>query len=429
MTESIFHGPLVGAGSLLNNRIQPDDGPAINYQGESFPDPRQTPMNKDGTSPGRVRSYFVSGPVTLTDTIPSASDTTTVAAAQTPGIVAGVALNLKTAVLGTAAGVAVWAPGIPIVVAGTTGIPTSTVTTVSVIDFGFATGTTTANNSTVIVNNNVNFYAGQWVVIGGAGAAGATNVALFTQVQSLSTNNNSFIITVSPMPATGLSHAPIGQGNLYSQFLPPATQFGPSAASANAAEPYRIAGMGLAFDPTQAMTRVLTVTAASIGSGTSAITVSGYDIYGVPMSELLTANGTTTVAGKKAFKYINNIVLTTAATSVTPALITVGTGDSAGINLRSDRWEALEVAYGGGWAMTSASWSAALSTTAGVGTVDVRGLLNASTMLFGSSAGSAAAGAPFDGVKRFFVSMQVPASNMLNATPLNAKSLYGTAQV
>lgn len=429
MTESIFHGPLVGAGSLLNSKIQPDDGPAINYQGDSFPDPRQTPLNKDGTSPGRVRSYFVSAPVVLTDTIPSASSTTTVFAALAPSTTVGVALGLTTAVIGTAAGVPVWTPGIPIVVAATTGIPTSTVTTVSVIDFGFATGTTTANNSTVIVNNNVNFYAGQWIVIGGAGSGSATNVALFTQVQSLSTNNNSFIITISPTPATGLSHAPIGQGNLYSQFLPPATQFGPSAASANAAEPYRIAGLGLAFDPSQAMTRVLTVTAASIGSGTTAFTVSGYDVYGVPMTELITANGTTTVAGKKAFKYVNTIVVAAAATSGTPAAISVGLGDSAGINLRSDRWEALEIAYNGGWGMTSAGWSSALSTTASTSTVDVRGLINASTMLFGSSAGSAAVGAPFDGVKRFVVSMQVPASNMLNATPLNAKSLYGTAQV
>lgn len=424
MAEDFFRGPLVSVGSMMNftANVDPFDGPSISYQGSATPDPRQNPIDKNGLAPARVKSYFNTVDIVCVDTIPSANATNTVAAAQAVLTTVGSALNLASAVLGTAAGVPVWAPGIPIVVAATTGIPTSTVTTVSAIDFGFATGTTVAASSTVIVNDNSNFAVGQWIVIAGAGSGSATNVALFTQVQSLSTNNNSFIITISPTAATGLSHAPIGQGNLYSQFLPPATQFGPAAASANAAEPYWAAGLNRLFDPLAGSARALSVTAASIGSGTTAFTISGYDIYGVPMTELITANGTTTVNGKKAFKYVNNIVVQTAATSGTPAQCSFGVSDIFGLPIRSDKWEYLDIRWNGCSAQTNAGWTAALSTTASTSTVDVRGSVNASTLAVATVAST-------NGGRRLTVLMAIPQSNIVNATPLNYKSLYGTAQV
>jgi hypothetical protein len=174
----------------------------------------------------------------------------------------------------------------------------------------------------VVVDNSL-FSVGQWLIIPGVG--GTTNVALITQVQSVSTNTT--VITILPAAQTALNNVPIGQGNLYSQLLPPGSQFGPAAVAANAAEPYRVAGLGLAFDPAQGVARALAVAAASIGSGTTALTVAGYDIYGVPMTELITANGSTIVNGKKAFKYISSITVATAATTVTPAAIGVGVSD------------------------------------------------------------------------------------------------------
>ena len=43
------------------------------------------------------------------------------------------------------------------------------------------------------------------------------------------------------------------------------------------------------------------------GAATAVLTVTGTDVYGVPMSEAITLNGTTAVAGKKAFKTITSV--------------------------------------------------------------------------------------------------------------------------
>lgn len=416
MAETLFRGPGVSIGSLMDGRVEPFDGPEIGYQGDMIPDPRQTPVNKDSLSPGAIKGYFNNPYFTLVDSIPSSNSSSTIAAAQAPSTTAGVALNLTTAVLGTAAGVPVWTPGIPIIPANG-----SAVVTVSAIDFGFTTGTTVASSSTVVVVDNSLFQPGQWIVIGGVGAAGATNVPLMCQVASKSTNTT--VITISPVAATAVSHAPIGQGNLYSPFLPPATQFGPGVTAAVASEPYKVAGFGLAFDPMQGVCRALSVTAASIGSGTTSILISGYDIYGFPMTEVIQASGTTNVNGKKAFKYVLSAVTTsTAATTVTPANITIGVSDVFGLNIRSDKWEYMNIFWNGNWAPTSAGWTAALSTTSTATTIDVRGQINASTLAVATAAST-------NGARRLTIMMSVPLQNMVNATPLNNSTLFGTAQV
>ena len=71
------------------------------------------------------------------------------------------------------------------------------------------------------------------------------------------------------------------------------------------------------------------------GSSVVAMTilVTGYDYYGVPMSELLTiaATGTSqTAAGKKAFKYIYSVAFTAAA-DATANTANVGWGDVLGL--------------------------------------------------------------------------------------------------
>ena len=190
MAETLLRGPGVSIGSLMDGRVEPLDGPSIEYQGDMIPDPRFSPANKDSLSPGAIKGWYSNPYFVLYDGIPSANTTANVAAAQAPSTTAGVAINLVTTVSGTAAGVQVWTPGIPIVPVGTT-----TPVTVSAIDFGFTTGTTAANSTTITVVDNSLFQVGQWVVVGGAGSSSATNVALVCQVQSVSTNTT--VITVS----------------------------------------------------------------------------------------------------------------------------------------------------------------------------------------------------------------------------------------
>jgi hypothetical protein len=229
MAETINRGPNVSIGSLMDGRIEPFDGPTVDYQGVVLPDVRFSPQPKDGLAPGRFVGYYESNQFIIVDSIPSTTATGSIAAAQAPSTTQGVKLNLVTTVAGTAANVPVFSPGIPIIPTNTT-VPV----TVSAIDFGFATGTTASNSSTVVVTDNTLFTSGQWLVIPGAGSGSATNVALITQVASVSGANGTTIY-ILPTAATALSNVPIGQGNLYSQFLPPATQFGPAAASASGA--------------------------------------------------------------------------------------------------------------------------------------------------------------------------------------------------
>jgi hypothetical protein len=61
------------------------------------------------------------------------------------------------------------------------------------------------------------------------------------------------------------------------------------------------------YDPANACTRAIAVTGVASGTG-GAFTVRGWDIYGQPMSEVITATaGATTVNGKKAWKWISSI--------------------------------------------------------------------------------------------------------------------------
>lgn len=418
MAETLNRGPSVSIGSLMDGRVESFDGPSIEYQGDMVADPRFSPANKDSLSPGAIKGYYNNPYFALVDTIPSANASNTIATGAVPSTTAGVALGLTTAVIGAGAGIPVWTPGVPIIPAGGTAV-----VTVSAIDFGFTTGTTASNSSTVVVVDNTLFQLGQWVFIGGAGSAGSTNIGLFTQVASKSTNTT--VITISPSALTAVSNAPIGQANLYNPFLPPATQFGPGVTAPNAVEPYRAAGFGLAFNPLEGSCRALSVTAASIGSGTTSILITGYDIYGNLMTNSIKANGTTSVAGTKAFKYVLSVVTTsTAATTVTPAAIAVGVSDVFGLNLRSDKWEYLNIFWNGGFAINNSGWTAALSTTSTGTTVDVRGTVNASTLQIGT-----AALASTNGVGRLTIMMSAPMQNMINATPLSTSSLFGTAQV
>ena len=55
----------------------------------------------------------------------------------------------------------------------------------------------------------------------------------------------------------------------------------------------------------------------------------GYDIYGFPMSEAITANGASTVSGKKAFKYIQSVTPVGTVGAPEPRMLTVQVWDKS----------------------------------------------------------------------------------------------------
>jgi len=103
------------------------------------------------------------------------------------------------------------------------------------------------------------------------------------------------------------------------------------------------------------------------GAATAVLTITGTDVYGIPMSEAITLNGTTAVAGKKAFKTITRVAASAAATD-----FFVGTGDVFGLPIRANSRNYVLTAWGGAF-VTTGTFTAADATTATTTTGDVRG--------------------------------------------------------
>lgn len=71
--------------------------------------------------------------------------------------------------------------------------------------------------------------------------------------------------------------------------------------------------------------------------------ISGYDIYMFPMTQTLTGVNNSTVSTTKAFKYITSI---TPAGTIASTSVSVGTTDTFGLPLRTDRFPYLSVWWG-----------------------------------------------------------------------------------
>ena len=154
--------------------------------------------------------------------------------------------------------------------------------------------------------------------------------------------------------------------------------------------------------------RALSVTLVTGGTA-RAYTISGYDYYGQPMSEVITSVAAATTNGKKAFYQISGV--TGAGGSVTA--ITIGTTKLIGLPVR-----VIDVGYIGtaGWngtlARDAGTFAAAATATATTTTGDVRGTYSPS-------------GSP-DGVARLVLGILLPAIAVgPNATRVGA---FGVTQ-
>lgn len=123
------------------------------------------------------------------------------------------------------------------------------------------------------------------------------------------------------------------------------------------------------YDPGTCVGRAVSVTGAAGGTG-GAILVSGYDTYGFPLREQITAAAGATVNGHKAFKAISSVVpqFTDAHT------YSVGTADVYGIGLFTRRFSHLEIEWNEALVTTNTGFVAADTTNPATNvTGDVRG--------------------------------------------------------
>ena len=330
-------------------------------------------------------------------------------------------MNLATVgVTNFSAGAASLAVGVPIVPAGTTVATTAKIA----LDFGFTTGTSIANSTALTVADNTLFTQNQWLVVGNVGNSAAT-VSLLTQVQAIHSTNTTTIY-ISPAPATALG-VPIGQANLYgSDLIALGTQFGPQNASANAHNSGgRIqGGLGRYMNPREMLARNVTVQASASTDGTGTILVAGWDVWGNSMTELLTASGTTPVAGKKAFKYIQSATPQTLGTTVT-ATYTIGIGDTFGFPFRTDQTEYLTISAGGTAVANAVGIVTAVITGATNTSGDVRGTVQLSAVAGGTPISAAATS---NNVKRLVVIQSPNAWQTLFTNPNRLTPMFGTTQ-
>lgn len=123
------------------------------------------------------------------------------------------------------------------------------------------------------------------------------------------------------------------------------------------------------WDPSKAIARNVRITSAGNDSAKT-ILVTGYDIYGYPMSELITGANAGVASGVKAFKYIASVVFS----AVPAGNVSVGTGDVFGLGLRSDYFGELEVNWNNAWITANTGYTAAVTTSPATTTTgDVRG--------------------------------------------------------
>ncbi len=425
MTNTNFRGPVNSMGAMEDATSGVEDGPNLNYQGTVFPSLRDTLFPKDGVGQGRAASYLDNPQIVVIDNIPQAATTTLLAAANSSAvnsIATGVPLVLSTTAAGnTVAGSPSVASGVPIIPFGSA----TPVTAALALDFGFTTGTTTAASSSVVVVNTALFTIGQWLVIGGAGNAGKT-AALITQVAGFT---NATTITITPSALGTLTNAPIGSGNLFNSNTPPSTQFGPATSTANAATPHWLAGMFRAWDPLQALSRSVSITTVNTTGAGGGFIVSGWDVHGQAMSELITvaASTTTSYYGKKAFKYIKSVI--PQFTDATGAY-SVGVGDTVGFPIRADRFEAnSNFVYNNILATNSSGFVAAVLSVATNTTGDVRGTLQLSSIGAGNAtSGTIANSAASNNTSRLWITQIVPLWNDIAGTPTNTAPFYGVTQ-
>lgn len=386
----IVYGNMLAAG--VGSAAIPDNnevaGPSVTFQGDCLPDVRYN-FNKDNVTPGSIPG-FINHPYTLlVDAQPQTLSNTAITAAGP--VTAATPMTLVTTATKA-------------ILAGTPLVPFGAAATVSVltIDPGFQTVNITSGSPTVTIaaGTATNFPIGTWFYFGASATAG-----FYARVTANTMLSTTTTITISQNAAATNANCPVLTTNLVNPFMQTANQVPTSV------WPYVVGGAVAAFDPTQAVTRAVSIT-GNAGSTAQNFTVRGYDIYGFAMTEVIAfAGGAATTPGKKAFKYIASV---TPASTDAGHNLSVGTTDVIGMNLRNDKWEYDNFFYNGAFVTVSTGWLAADQAVATGTTGDTRG-----TYALQSAS---------DGTKRVAFFTTIPVYNLINATPTNPAAMFGATQ-
>lgn len=115
--------------------------------------------------------------------------------------------------------------------------------------------------------------------------------------------------------------------------------------------------------------RTVEIDSSNAGDTTQTATVYGTDVYGNAMTETIAFNGTTAVAGTKAFKTVTRVAVSAAMAGNA----NVGTTDVFGLPYRVDSRNYVQTAWNGAFVTTGTFAAADVTSPATATTDDVRG--------------------------------------------------------
>lgn len=365
MSISAFSGPIIGFGQApYSTDNNPEIGPSLFYAGTGLLDPRTNFTYVPGQNIGQFTGGFGTIETVTLNYAPYQLSTTAIAAAA--ATTNGTAMTLVSS-NSTSTGISVNAScvntatgnlvtGLVLIdgFASFTGVVASNILTVSSLTGAVTVGMTLSGtgvaSGTVIVNQ----------LTGPAGGAGTYTVTGNATV-------NSTTIT----------------GQMTGGFAAIAQQFDAPTGSI------------YMWNPQAMIARAVSITSTNAGATGGNFLVSGFDIYGTPMTERIAkAAGATTTNGTKAFKYISSVVpqFTDAQT------YSVGTSDIFGLPLRSDFFGDLVINYNSALVTASTGYVAAVTTSPATNTTgDVRGTYALQTAS--------------DGSRRLYVRQAIPVAN------------------
>jgi hypothetical protein len=391
--------------------LNPDAGPNVDYHGSAVLDVRYTYRPGDN-SKGAIKAMLNYAYAGLLDAVPSVKSNVIIAAAQTPVVPAGgsVAMTLASANVvsaGTNGNLAVNVPVVPYMggAGGSLSITAANAQSVLCIDPGHTTGDVAGTTAVSNVADVRMIVPGQYVCIPGANGANKFVARVVAKTQTASGSGTLTLDTAATSTASGL---PI--------ILMEYRQPNDASGGASAVWWYYDGAIAL-FDPHCAVTRALSVTSGGTIASGYTVTITGFDIYGVPMTETIAVpTSATTINGKKAFKYVASATLNKSGAGTPGSTISIGTTDILGINLKAELWEYMNVFANGAFVSTSTGWTAGVTTTATATTGDVRGTY------------ALQSGATSDGIRRVAMFTSLPARQALAANYDNYVSLFGVAQ-
>lgn len=392
MTISASTGPIIAFGQAQSNDYNPELGPSLFWAGNGILDPRGPYTYLPGQNFGSVTAGWLgSTSIIALNSIPYTKGVGAVA------IAANVVLNTPM-VLVSAASATTGVSIVASVVNQLTGVADTNGVAgfVGLDTYASITASVSGNVLTVTATSSAVLSVGQVILTVGGAITGVTPVGMSIVANGTGTGGAG-TYTLSATAGVAVS------GTITLQTPSPIA----------AMLPFGSAGTVGLWNPQALTARAVAITAANGASGAVVFTVAGYDIYGYPMIEQITAANNTQTVGKKAFKYIKSVT-----PSATDAFnYSVDTTDIIGFPIRSDFFGDVLINYSASLSpaviTANTGYTASVQTAPTATTGDVRGTYTLQT-------------AAATGVNRLMVRQSPDPYNVGSATGLYGAVQYST---